>query len=89
MILVVEHLVFSDEFVAPDDQMGFHDQIQLFQQVFDLLRAFDVDDSGGMAELDLHEEAMISPARSRDQAYAQSCVSRRNLADSSGDTGLM
>lgn len=61
MILVVEHLVFSDEFVAPDDQMGFHDQIQFLQQVLDLLRAFDVDGSGRMAELDLHGKTMISP----------------------------
>ena len=54
LIAVVEHLVFSHEIVAFDHQMRFDNEVQLAQEFFNLLRAFDLDGSGWMAELDLH-----------------------------------
>ena len=54
LIAVVEHLVFGDEIVAFDHEMRFDDEIQLAQEVFDFLGAFDLDGSGWMAQLDLH-----------------------------------
>ena len=40
--------------------MGFDDEPEFAQEIFGLFRAFDFDDSGGVAELHLHE-AIISP----------------------------
>ncbi len=54
LIGVVQHLIFGDEVVALDDQMCFDDEVQLSQEIFDLLGAFDFDCSCWMAELDLH-----------------------------------
>ena len=54
LIAVVEHLVFGDEIIAFDHQMGFDDEIQLAQEFLDLLGAFDLDGPGWMAQLDLH-----------------------------------
>ena len=54
LIAVVQHLVFGDEIIAFDHQMCFDDEIQLAQELFDLLGAFDFDGSGWMAQLDLH-----------------------------------
>ena len=54
LIAVVQHLVFGDEIIAFDDEMRFNDEIQLAQEFFDLLGAFDLDGSGWMAQLDLH-----------------------------------
>ena len=54
LIAVVQHLVFGDEIVAFDHEMCFDHEIQLAQEVFDFLGAFDLDGSGWMAQLDLH-----------------------------------
>ncbi len=62
LIAVVQHLVFGDEIIAFDHQMRFDDKIQLAQELFDLLGAFDFDGSGWMAQLDLHERIIIFQA---------------------------
>ena len=54
LIAVVEHLVFGHEIVAFDHEMRFDNEIQLPQEFFDLLGAFDFDGSGWMAQLNLH-----------------------------------
>lgn len=54
MILVAEHLVFGDQFIAANDQMRFDDQIQFAQDVLCPFRAFDLYCARGMAELNLH-----------------------------------
>ncbi len=54
LVLVVEHLVFGYEFIAAYDQMRFDHEIEFFEEVFRLLRAFDLNGSCGMTELNLH-----------------------------------
>lgn len=61
MITVIQHFIFGDEIVAFDHQMRFNNEIQFTQEVFDLLRTFDFDGSGWMAQLNLHAR-MIRPA---------------------------
>ncbi len=54
VILVGKLLVFGDQFIAPNDQVGFDQKIQLAQQVLHFLGAFDVYRSRRMAELHTH-----------------------------------
>ena len=58
LIAVVQHLVFGHEIVAFDHEMRFDNEVQLAQKLFDLLGTFDLDGSGWMAELDLHERIL-------------------------------
>lgn len=53
-ILVGEHLVFGDQFVAANDQVRFDQEIQLTQDVLRFLGPFDVHCSRRMAELHTH-----------------------------------
>ena len=62
LILVVQHLVFGDEIIAFDNQMGFDDKVQLAQEFFDLLGTFHLNGSGWMAQLDLHGRIISSHA---------------------------
>lgn len=54
LILVGEHLVFRDEFIAANDQVRLNNKIQFAQDVLRPFRPLEVDCAGGMAELDLH-----------------------------------
>ena len=45
LVLVVEHLVFSHEFITAYNQVSFDDEIEFFEEVFRLLRAFDLNGS--------------------------------------------
>jgi hypothetical protein len=73
LIGVVEHLVLGDEIVAFDHQMCFDDEIQLAQEILDLLRTFDFDGSGRMAELNVHGR-MIRPVSAGLQESIQPSV---------------
>ena|SRR5512145_2806430 len=55
LITVVEHLVFGDQIIAFDHQVRFDDKIQLAQEVLGLFGPFDLDRSGRVTQLDLHE----------------------------------
>ena len=54
LVLVGEHLVFRDEFIAANDQVGLDDKIQFAQDILCPFGAFEIHCAGGMAELDLH-----------------------------------
>ena len=49
LIGILQHFIFGDEIVAADDQMRFDDQVQITQQFFDALGAFDFDVAFRMA----------------------------------------
>jgi len=60
VIALIQHLVFGDKIVAFDHEMRLDDEIQVAQEVFDFLGAFDFDGSRWMTQLNLHER-MIRP----------------------------
>jgi len=84
LIAVVEHFVFRHQIVAFDYEMRFDDEIQLAQEVFDFLGAFDFDGSGWMAQLDLHGGIIGWPAGTRQGGEGQAaCGQGENPSTSS------
>lgn len=54
LVGVGQHFIFRDEFIAADDQMRLHDQIELAQQFLGALRSFDLDLSVRVTQLYEH-----------------------------------
>ena len=75
LVLVVKHLIFGHELIAAYDQMRLDHEIEFFKEVFRLLRAFDLNGSCGMAELNLHAAIIC-----RGCARGQGAVSRVDLS---------
>src|SRR5574340_1026822 len=93
---ISQHFIFRNEFVAPDHQMRFDDQIQFAQQLLGAFGALDFDLVRGMAELDDHPAMIRLTQAGLQTAWRWICrmngqitASRRAFAASSGETGLM
>ena len=54
IVVVGKHLIFGDQLIATNYQVRFGQEIELAQDVFCLLGAFDVYGSRRMAQLDAH-----------------------------------
>ena len=54
LVGIGEHFIFSDEFIAPDDEMRLNDQIEFAQQLFGAFRPFDFHLALWMTEVNKH-----------------------------------
>lgn len=63
----MKHFILCHQFVPPDDEVRFEDEMKLAQDVFGPLGAFDLNGSSGVTELDEHVASYASmPNRSKD-----------------------
>jgi len=58
VVRVCDDLIFGQEFLTTDDQMRFHDEIQIPQHLAHPLWTFDLNFPVGMTELDDHKEIL-------------------------------
>jgi len=79
VIAVVQHLVFGDKIVAFDHEMRLDDEIQVAQEVFDFLGAFDFYGSGWMTQLDLHGGIIGWPRGARQGAKSKQRVDKAEI----------
>ena len=75
LIAIVEHFVFGDQIITSDHQMRLDREIQLAQEFFGALGAFDLDGSGWMAQLDLHERMIRLASAGLQQSIQLSAIS--------------